>query len=189
MKSKPRHIRYSAGLHRLLAGWLLSAGLAALPCSTDAQVAATGGIDGRVFNSQTGQYLENARITIEGTQVETFTDAGGEYKFYHVPAGPVTVRAYFTSLAAQVEALTVTPGATLRRDFDLASLQGKGPSDTRPIKLSEFVVSTSKQMAGATIAINEQRVAAISRTWRQSTPGSATAFPAAPRIQSAPAIS
>ena len=152
-------------LHRLLAGLLLAAlGSAAFPGSVYAQSAATGTVEGRVFNSRTGQYLENARVTIDGTPIETFTDAGGEYKLYNVPAGSLTVRAYFTSLDAQSEALTVTSGQAVRRDFDLAPLPSGAGRDGETVKLSKFVVSTSKQMDAAAIAINEQRVAANIKT-------------------------
>jgi hypothetical protein len=34
----------------------------------------TGTIEGRVFNPGTGEYLERARVTLEGTALETFTD-------------------------------------------------------------------------------------------------------------------
>eukprot|EP01041_Mallomonas_annulata_P023893 gene23893-44501_t len=50
--------------------------LASVPGAAQAQGAATGRIAGRVFNSRTGQYLENARLSIDGTSLAVFTDAG-----------------------------------------------------------------------------------------------------------------
>ena len=37
-----------------------------------------GSIEGLVFNPATSEYLENARVTVEGTTSETFTDSGGK---------------------------------------------------------------------------------------------------------------
>jgi len=36
-----------------------------------------GTIEGRVINATNGEYVERARLTVEGTSLETFTDAGG----------------------------------------------------------------------------------------------------------------
>ena len=47
----------------------------------------TGTLEGRVFNSSKEQYVERARITIDGTTLETFSDADGNYRLTNVPAG------------------------------------------------------------------------------------------------------
>ncbi len=156
---KSVHLTLPLGLRRCLALGLLAGAVVALPCSPAAQTVATGGIDGRVFNSRTDQNLEKARITITGTQLETFTNAGGEYRFYNVPAGPVTVRAYFTGLDVQEEAVVVIAGRSARRDIDLAARLEKSGPGAGPIKLDKFVVNTSKEMDAAALAINEQRFA------------------------------
>ncbi|MSU48389.1 MAG: hypothetical protein EXS37_04730 [Opitutus sp.] len=150
---------YSPAPLQFRASWLFAAVLVALPGSAPAQSTATGGIEGRVFNSRTDQYLEKARVTIDGTLLETFTNVGGDYQFYNVPAGPVTVRAYYTGLDALGEAAVVAPGQVVRRDFDLAARSEKSGPGAGPIKLDKFVVSTSKQMDAAALAINEQRFA------------------------------
>ena len=46
-----------------------------LVASASAQSAPTGSIEGRVFDTRRAQYLEMARVTVEGSQQETFTDA------------------------------------------------------------------------------------------------------------------
>ncbi len=137
---------------------------AALPGAARAQANETGRIEGRVFNSRTGQYLENARISIDGTSLLVFTDAGGEYEVFNVPAGPVVVRASFTSLEAQTETLMVKAGAAVRRDFDLGSSPRTSGPTPGVVKLSQFIVGASKQMDAAAIAINEQRFAANIKT-------------------------
>jgi hypothetical protein len=43
------------------------------------QSAATGSVEGRVLNTTSGAYLENARVSVEGTTLTTFTNNAGEY--------------------------------------------------------------------------------------------------------------
>src|SRR5687767_2948053 len=85
-----------------------------------AQSANTGAIEGRVFDAARGEYLENARITVEGTSLEAFTDTGGFYRLARVPAGAVKIRAFFTGLVAPTETVNVTAGQPTTKDFTLA---------------------------------------------------------------------
>ncbi len=128
---------------------------------SSAQSVATGNVEGRVLNVRNGEYVERARVTIEGTGLETFTDASGQYRLTNVPAGPARVRVFFTGLDLQTASVVVTSGATAQRDFNLEA-GGRRSEPGRAgdvVKLGEFVVATSKQMDGAAIAINEQRFA------------------------------
>lgn len=160
----PQTMQRSFPLPRLLTGCLLAAGLAALPSIAGAQTAATGSIEGRVAQAGTGQYLERARISVEGTLLEAFTNAGGDYVLYQVPAGAVTVRVYYTGMDAQSGTVTVAAGQAVRRDFNLEALVDKARPDAGTVKLDKFVVSTSKEMDAAALAINEQRFARNIRT-------------------------
>ena len=47
----------------------------------------TGIVEGRVSNPATGEFFERARITVEGTSLEAFTDTSGFYRFASVPVG------------------------------------------------------------------------------------------------------
>ena len=114
-------------------------------------------IEGRVFNQGSGSYVNNARVVIEALKLETFTDEQGQYRLSHVPAGDVVLRVFFTGQPAQVVTLTVPPGATIQQDITLAASPAAGRGDT--VKLAEFVVSASREMAASAIAINEQRFA------------------------------
>ena len=122
------------------------------------QSAGTGVIEGRVFNPASGEYLELVQITIEGTALETFTDASGEFRLGHVPAGEVRVRAFRTGIAPQTRTLRVDAGQTARHDFELSSLAPRSGTDGA-IKLEQFVVADSREMDGAAVAINTQRFA------------------------------
>src|SRR5687767_6523985 len=72
--------------------------------------AAAGTVEGRVFNTANGEYVEKARITIEGTSLESFTDADGFYRLTNVPEGAAKLRAFFTGLSVHTSDVPVAPG-------------------------------------------------------------------------------
>ena len=116
----------------------------------------TGTIEGRILNPATGNYLEGARITVEGTPLQTFSDSDGNYRLTNVPAGAARVSAFFTGLPLQTNSVNVSAGQTAQLDIQLAAAPS---TDGAPIKLDEFVVGVSREMSGAALAINEQRFA------------------------------
>ena len=116
----------------------------------------TGIVEGRVSNPATGEFFERARITVEGTSLEAFTDTSGFYRLASVPVGAARVRVFFTGLPPQISSVTVAAGRTAVLDFNLSPAAGRAGE---VVKLSEFVVATSKEMEAAAIAINEQRFA------------------------------
>jgi len=124
--------------------------------------AGTGAIRGRVFNTRSGEYAERARVSIEGTALETFTDNVGDYYFSSVPIGAARVKVFRTGLVAESASVTVASGQTARQDFNLAGFNQKSGDPTLH-KLSAFLVSESREMDGAAIAINTQRFAADMR--------------------------
>lgn len=117
-----------------------------------AAAAATGTVEGRVLNAATATYVENVRVTVEGTALRTFTDAAGQYRLTDVPAGEVRLRAFRTGLEPQVASATVPPGGTVRRDLELGAAGS-------PVLLGEFTVQASREYNAQAIAINEQRFA------------------------------
>ncbi len=119
----------------------------------------TGSIEGRIYDAARGGYVQNARVTVEGTTLETFTDEGGYYVLGNVPAGLAKVRAVYTGLAAATAAVQVTPGQSSAQDLTFGEASNARVDPREPVKLSKFVVETSKEMDGAALAINEQRVA------------------------------
>lgn len=137
--------------------------LAAL--SAAAQSSPTGTIEGRVINTLTGEYVELVRISVEGTTLEAFTDSAGEYRLTNVPAGAVRLKATHPGGSLPAQAVAVVGGQTVQQDFSLAGFHA--PATTAPdgtVKLDQFVVTTSREMDGAAIAINEQRYAGNLKT-------------------------
>lgn len=122
--------------------------------------AATGSIEGRVFNPRSGAFAENARVSIEGTEIVTFTDADGFFHLDNVSAGTARLRIFYTGYLPQFEAVAVTSGETTRREFNLgegAPTPSGAPASV--VKLDAFTVSESREMEASAIAINEQRFA------------------------------
>ena len=130
----------------------------ALPHSLPAAAPATGAVSGRVLNVVTGQYLNNARVTVRGTDLAAFTDPTGTYRLIGVPGGPAVLEIFYTGLDPQRVAIEVPPGGTVERNIDLTSVARYGDS-TAPLKLDSFIVSTSRETDGEAIAVNEQRFA------------------------------
>jgi TonB-dependent receptor len=133
----------------LLACFLLIAPLPGLAQS------ATGSIEGRVFNSATGAYVERVRLTVEGTTLETFSDADGNFRLAGVPPGTAQLSAFRTGLPPVTTSVVVTAGSTATPIITLSSDSSAVPG---VVKLSTFVVG-STSMDSSAIAINEQRFA------------------------------
>ncbi len=119
-----------------------------------------GAIAGRVQNVATGQYLNNARVTVKDTDLVAFTDQSGSYRLAGVPSGPIVLEVFFTGLDSQRLPVTIRTGETLEQDVNLTNVARYGTDPSGPVKLDSFVVATSRETDGAAIAINEQRFAA-----------------------------
>ena len=121
----------------------------------------SGTIEGRVFNPRNGEYVERARVTVEGTGLEAFTDSSGQYRLTNVPAGTARVKVFYTGQDAQTDTVAVAAGATVQHDVNLTAGARPGADPAgNVVRLEKFVVETSKEMDAAAIAINEQRFAA-----------------------------
>jgi TonB-dependent receptor len=156
LKAKP--MKSPRTLLAALAGWL------ALGPVASGSSAETGSIEGRVFSSQSGVFLERARLVVESTGMEVFTDSGGFYKLSGVPIGSARVRASYTGYVVQAETVVVTAGKNALRDFELKSSLRSPEATGEAVKLSAFAVNASRQMDGASRAINEQRYASNIKT-------------------------
>ncbi|MFO1447164.1 MAG: TonB-dependent receptor [Opitutaceae bacterium] len=113
-------------------------------------------VEGRVMNSDTRTYLNNARVLVEGTRLETLTNSDGEYRLANVPAGEVRLKVVYAGMEPQSATITVTPGGVGRRDFELALTEGRVIKEKDVMALDTFVVE-STAMSAAAAAINEQK--------------------------------
>src|SRR2546421_265667 len=91
--------------------------IAGLALGSGALAQSSGGIvEGRVMNARSGDFLETARVTMEGTQLETFTDSSGQYRFVGVPAGEQRLRVLYTGLLPQTRAVQIAAGQIAVQD-------------------------------------------------------------------------
>ncbi|MDP3069430.1 MAG: carboxypeptidase regulatory-like domain-containing protein [Opitutaceae bacterium] len=132
-------------------------------CSAQTTPTATGSIAGRVLGAGSDSFLERVRVTVDGTSLETFTDAGGEYRLDGVPVGTAQVKLFYTGMAPHTAAVKVAAAQTAQHDVTL-SAAGPGGARSDVVKLDQFVVATSKEMEASAIAINEQRFASNLKT-------------------------
>ena len=120
--------------------------------------AAPGTIHGRVQNVATGQYLNNARVSVKGTTLSDLTDESGTFRIAQVPAGTAVLQVFYTGLDPEEISVRITGGGTAVQDVSLtnAALFGKNQG---AVKLDAFVVSTGRDTNASSIAVNEQRFA------------------------------
>ena len=132
-------------------------GVLALTPGLSAQAAA-GVIEGRVQSATSGNYLNNARVRVIGTNLEVFTNPAGEFRITGVAPGQATLDVFYTGLAPQKVAVTIAAGATAQQDVTLADLTAPKASDGT-VLMSQFIVQSQRETDAAAIAINEQRFA------------------------------
>ena len=116
----------------------------------------TATVEGRVLNADNGKFLNNARVTVTGTTLETFTDSLGQYRLTGVPAGEVRLSAFYTGLRPQDLTIKAVAGGTVTQDIEL-SAAARTSGDI--VKLDTYKVAAKVEMDAASIAINEQRFA------------------------------
>jgi TonB-dependent receptor len=178
-----------SGLQNFPLALTLTLALSALqPFSPSAlsQQPSTGTIQGQVLNTDTGEYLYQARVRItriekpeknqqsptselsafspSGLQNfhEVLTDSEGAYRFASVPAGAVTLEASYTGMTPRSTTVELAPGALAFANTIQMSLTVPPPKDQDAdaiIMLEKYTVSGSREMTGAAIAQNSQRYA------------------------------
>ena len=132
---------------------------AAILVSAKAQPAADGIITGRVLGETSGQYLNNARLAVRGTGLVAFTDETGSFRLDGVPRDAVTLDVFYTGTEPAQMMVDLRASRTAEREIRLAGA-GRAAGDRGVVKLESLVISASREMDGAALAINEQRFAA-----------------------------
>ncbi|PAW74994.1 MAG: hypothetical protein B9S26_00605 [Opitutia bacterium Tous-C4FEB] len=156
----PRPLR-SLSLSLLLSFSAVAATVSVGSAQTSAN--ATGSISGRVLAAGTDSFLKRVRVTVEGTSLETFTDAAGAYRIESVPVGTARVKLFYTGMTPVTASVAVAAGQSALHDVTLTAVGQSDPTADR-VKLAIFLVSTSKEMEASAIAINEQRFASNLKT-------------------------
>ena len=140
---------------------------AALFCFALPVAAATSptAIVGHIFNPATQEYVRNAEIQVQGTDLVAYSESDGSYRLGDVPPGEVTLVVVYTGYDRATATLRVTPGQTATRDFEIKGMvyqpgAAKAPdagtgASAAPVVLGEFVVSDERE--GNAKALMEQR--------------------------------
>ena len=119
----------------------------------------SGSLEGRIQNVTTGDYLNNARIMVEGTNLSALTNEFGEYRISGIPAGAARITVFYSGLPPQTITVNIPAGQRAVRDIEL-----KASRANDAIQLEAFTVSASRTMTDAAIATNEQRFAPNMKT-------------------------
>ena len=142
----------ASAVRACLSALLLCASLASAPAQTPA---GTPALTGRIQDEITGQYLNNARVTVKGSAVTEFTDDNGTFRLTSLPAGPVTLEAFYSGLDPVQFAVELRSGETLQRDVSLTNRERYGSTPTpggNVVKLDAFVASSSGLTEGEALA-------------------------------------
>src|SRR5512132_1988510 len=78
--------------------WQILRALACAGLATAAALAqgATGTIAGRVSSAATKEFVRNAEVRVDGTNLVAYTEDGGFFRLSGVPAGPASVTVNYT---------------------------------------------------------------------------------------------
>jgi iron complex outermembrane recepter protein len=111
-------------------------------------------VRGRVLNAASGDYLKNARVSVEGTTLTALTNDFGEYAIPGVPPGEVRLRVTYPGLTTREVTVTARANETVQQNVTFAA-----PEEGKVVKLEPLIVAASRETNGKTIAIEEQRFA------------------------------
>ena len=127
------------------------------PPAAETVATSSGALSGRVVNLTNGNYLNHARVVVQGTRLETLTGENGEYRFAAVPVGNARVTASFSGMASQVATVTVTAGREATKDFELVFGSGEAAGkDSSVLVLEKFTVQASELTTQA-VALQERK--------------------------------
>jgi len=101
----------------------------------------TGTITGRVYNNVNKEYVRDADVHVEGTNITVPTEQGGYFTLSRVPAGKVTLTVTYTGLPKATAELELAAGGTVAHEFELGAAKDEGDG---VVKLETFTVTTEK---------------------------------------------
>src|SRR5688572_985688 len=99
----------------------IARGAPADPPPTSKAAESRGTVSGRVQNALSGNYLNNARVSVRGTERVVFTNEAGTYLIPDAPAGEIVLEVFYTGLDPQVITVQVPSGQRVERDVALSS--------------------------------------------------------------------
>jgi iron complex outermembrane receptor protein len=122
-----------------------------------AQSAGTGAITGRVYNAATKEFLRDATVRVEGTNIAVASETSGYFTLQRVPAGEVTVTVSYLGLPSVSTKVNVIPNGTVNQEIEI----GGEPAAAAPaegdkvVQLQAFTVVAEKD--GNAKALSRQK--------------------------------
>jgi iron complex outermembrane recepter protein len=123
--------------------------------SLHAQTAATGSVNGRIFNPATNEYVRNAEVRVAGTGIETVSEDAGYYRLANVPAGEITLVISYPGYDSITQKINVPAGAAATRDFEITAMGATEKKGDAVVSLDTYVVSAERE--GNAKAIADQK--------------------------------
>ncbi|MHB8579233.1 MAG: TonB-dependent receptor [Ignavibacteriaceae bacterium] len=106
---------------------------------------ASGNIEGRVKDAQTGEALIGVNVVLKNTSMGAASNESGRYYIRNVAAGKYTIRASYIGYNPEEFVINVKDGKTVEQDFKLEPVGVKGQT-----------VEVTAQASGQNSAINQQ---------------------------------
>lgn len=135
---------------------IVVAALALLPALPVAAQQPGATVTGQISNPATGEYIADAEVRVEGTNLLVLSQSAGHYRLTGIAPGTVRLAVSFTGYETGTATFEVRAGETVTRNLELKSLLGSD-SAPHPVKLAAFVVSSEPE--GSAKALMSQRAA------------------------------
>ncbi len=107
----------------------------------------TGGISGTVTNQTTGNPLQGANVSLDGTPLNTQTDRSGKFQLLRIPGGARTVSISYLGYETKVVEVNVNPGEIVSTNTSLG------------VSIQATVNVSSPLLEGQAKALNQQKEA------------------------------
>lgn len=115
---------------------------------------ATGTITGHVFNTVNKEFVRDAEVRVDGTDISAVSEGGGYFTLSRVPAGEVIVTVNYTGLPPVSAKVSVNAGETVNQEFEIGTGAGV-TTDKGVVTLETYRVTTS--LDGNAKALQNQR--------------------------------
>ena len=116
--------------------------------------AQTGTITGHVYNTVSKEYIRDAEIRVEGTDIFAASGTSGAYTLARVPTGEVTLNVTYAGLPPLVTKVTVADGVTVNQELELGAA-APAESDGKTLTLETLKVTA--EIDGNAKALQSQR--------------------------------
>ena len=116
---------------------------------------ATGTITGHVYNTVSQEYVTNAEIHVEGTNITVPSGTSGAFTLARVPAGEVTLTVTYTGLPPSTTKVVVTDGVTVNHEIELRAAPAEAAQEGKVLELE--TVKVTAEVDGNAKVLQAQR--------------------------------